>query len=261
MVPGRPATSIYWNGLYEWGIRKADLPLPTYYRWVRGGKTLERVSLSEEEQAAPAETIWETGLDRHQGIFEEPTMALTKPQARYLQNRILSIRNVALRNGGEKRPLIKDLMQDGLAGTSPAGEFWSHPSVLRDRADLAEIARDAGMVSAAMEGAMVVYNYCCARLRRDSREYWEEQCERWGSEHPRVDWSEWDLPAAFERFKALPRGEAAARATQGFLTRWHRYLSDRSEVAVGASEHSRRLIKWRRRGSSQEGRGSAEVPD
>lgn len=244
-VPGRPATSIYWTGLHQWRIRKADIALPRYYNWVRGGRELRRASLSEEEQAIHDETIWDAGLSSHKTVLEDLTMALTKQQAQYLRDRVLSIKNVAMSNGEDKRPLIKDLMQDALTGTPLGGEFWSHPSVSRNRADLAEIARDAGMVSAAMEGAMVVYNYCCARLRRDSREYWEGQCAKWGSDHPRAVWSEWDLSAAFRRFKALPHGEVAARATERFLRDWHRYLSDRSEVAVGASKHSRELIKFR----------------
>jgi hypothetical protein len=228
-VPQNPASGVYWSGLHKWGIRRFNNTRPHYHRWLDTNRGATRGSPLDEENAQRANSWYEP--PDSDSLLTKPTMRLRRSHAQFLRDRILAIHDQ------RERPLLKDLV---LAGATPADTpFWDLDA--SHEAALAELVADARLLSAALHGAMLVYNILCAELKEPtSSAGWRDWLNTWSEQHPRALWREWDIDAFWERVGKLDDGHAKAW-TGRFLNSWLNQLRQH-----GPNDRSaRRLISDR----------------
>jgi len=91
----RLPSSVYWQGLGDWGIRQMRLSISAYHRYFTRLADISRRwgSLEEEDLAADSgvRPMWHSGLpSAPSGFPDEATMTLTAVEADYLRERILT---------------------------------------------------------------------------------------------------------------------------------------------------------------------------
>jgi hypothetical protein len=208
-VPQNPASGIYWTGLHTWRIRRFSDTRSRYHGWLDRGARAPRLGLSEDDTDA-SQPNW-ADLPDAEDLLESVTLDLNNAQAAFLQDRILAIRD------RPERPLLKDLASP--SRSVPATEaFWDLPAARR--AALAELVADAAALSAAMYGAMLVYNLGCARLKESqAQELWADRLREWSRRHPPSSWHDWNLEEFWSRIRRLDAGRAEIW-TRRFVDSW-----------------------------------------
>jgi len=239
VVPQTPSSAIYWTGLRTWRIRMFSDARPRYHRWLDGGRRLRSLSLAEEDGAGRP-LLWHEFVGSCD-VLENPQMSLTRDEAEFLRNRILGIRDRG------SRSLLKDMVSDHVPQRGLP--FWELEMVREGAAALSLHARDAGMLSTALHGAMLAYNYWCARLTGQEIwiQQWRDRCKQWSVDHPPSVWSAWKLQALWDRVELLPGGAEARRATKPFVDAWVAELRRNASTIAAERESARRLIEIRER--------------
>ncbi len=211
----RPASEIYWNGLRTWGIRLFRNPRREYHRVLDMGLLSAGARLSEDEPESRDTTRWRLPDDVAL-LFATDTLDLTRSEARFLRERILSI---------EDRPHTSFLKH--LVDAAP-GEL---PTYFRDidlpaGASLRPLLGDAGHLANAIHGAMLLYNSECAELREAATApWWHSEFSKWRGRYAARHWRVWDLDAFWHRVGELDRGPDARGATYDFVGRLVALLS------------------------------------
>jgi hypothetical protein len=152
----RLPSSIYWNGLGTFGIRRLDLSTAEYRSFVaRYGRVRAAVTLDDDgEPVAGQPRMWDPALpDAPRGFPEQPiSLRLSREEAEYLAGRFITTRPESMI--GE---LARDLTIDRSAPVP-----WEVP--LTDAAPrLREVLGHARNFSELMEGAQALYNLLLAR--------------------------------------------------------------------------------------------------
>lgn len=91
-VPLRPPSEIYWNGLRTWGIRQFRNPRSEYHRVLELGLLSATSRLSDDEPGATDVEQWRLPNDIGP-LFTTGTLELSKPEAQFLRDRILAIKD------------------------------------------------------------------------------------------------------------------------------------------------------------------------
>ena len=155
----RLPSSIYWAGLGHWGIRTFKGSQEEYHRhldryYLRKG--FQNTRASEEGEARPSLENWHLGLPKSNGNFiEDARLALSKPEAEYLFERIL------LRHSDS---LLAKMLQtsDEFLSTN---FLWEHPVLSSLSSKLKEEILQARNFSQTFQGAALLYNYLLAECR------------------------------------------------------------------------------------------------
>lgn len=152
----RLPSSVYWNGLGTFGIRRLDLSTAEYRSFVaRFGRN--RVSVQVDDDGEPIggpPPMWDRALPPAPDAFpEQPiSLRLTEDEADYLAGRFMTAR---------PESMIAELARD-LTVDRSAPMPWEVPmSGVPSR--LAEVLRHARNFSELMEGAQALYNLLLAR--------------------------------------------------------------------------------------------------
>lgn len=219
-------SSIYWSGLYSWGIRRCT-GSQSYYFERRFPRRLQRDSPPN----------WDPYLPPIPDEFPgEASFQLTREEAMYLMDRI----RVSHPDG-----LLTALLEYGRPADTHF--LWQQPVVGQLEADLGADVEHAKNFSETMWGATVLYNLMLAQLRDgDSPEY-------------RDDLRQWAL-AIRDRWDALTRwasspatfwGSTALRAaripwrTRAFVENWLHLVYSGKPEGMAENEQARDLIKRR----------------
>jgi len=163
-------SAIYWAGLGRWGIRVYPGTEGQYQRalddiYHRRKKT--RASLSAAvEHGDDVGGLWEIGAySFHPGLPDVPvnfpqdeSFKLTKPEARYLQERIRQTCSDSL---------LCDLMANPVEVSADAP--WEHPHLAEFRSEHRELLWHGRHFSTIVYGAAVLYNQMLAEKRGDER--------------------------------------------------------------------------------------------
>lgn len=237
-IPGRGPTSIYWHGLYKWGLRTEDLSMPRYVAWLGGSRRLSaRFTTDESEQQELS--LWNPHLGHLESTLANPSLRLSREEASFLRDCILQIRNT------DGRALLKDL---AARKSRVAGDLWDLAPVQNESVQMADLVGHAAWLSAAIEGGMNVYNYLCATKKGDtSAGDWARRCRDWRREWPAARWRQWDLLSAIGRFRGLTDGPRGLRASERFVRDWYSILSGGRGFAIHTDRDAVRLITRRER--------------
>lgn len=157
-------SSVYWNGLHEWGIRLCPWPLDAYHHHLAiAGAPPPSAGASPD---APMPN-WHPGLPPAPEHFpEEVNMQLRPEEAEYLRDRIL------LKHPGS---LLGQLL---LASPQAAECLWPWDVLTTGVSlspDAANTLRHAREFSLAMHGAVLIYNLMLAEAAPAKREDWVEK--------------------------------------------------------------------------------------
>jgi hypothetical protein len=209
-VPNTSPSAIYWNGLHTWGIRRFNDSRAHYHAVLRRSPRTSKVERHEEggeEKRVPWLEV--PGAAR---LLATPRLELTSEEAEFLEDRI---RTLTTKAGA---PLLRELLD--VTGLPGVGALWDTAPVRSGRAALTEYARDAQRLADAHHGAMLLYNFRCARQFESAagEDDWAARCDAWSARHPAEQWGAWELDAFWSRVERLERGRRAVERTRGFVT-------------------------------------------
>lgn len=161
-------SAIYWAGLSRWGVRAFPGTEGQYHQaldeiYFRRKKSKASVSAAAED-GDDIGGLWELGAHSfHPGVPTAPvgfpenvTFELTKPEARYLQERLRQ---------SCPDSLLADLMANPMEVT--AASPWEHPLFADFQTEHQSLLRHGRNFSTIAYGAAVLYNQMISELRRD----------------------------------------------------------------------------------------------
>lgn len=218
-------SAIYWAALGRWGVRvypgtegQYQRALNEIYRRRKGSKSRRLASAEDGDDIGG---LWELGAHSfHPGLPdaptnfpEEATFELTKPEARYLQERI-------------RQSCPESLLADLMAKPEKVSIEvpWEHPQLASFRAEHRDMLWHGRHFSNIALGAAILYNQLLAELRGDSdlheqhrqsgREWLESIDQEFG------DVSQWasNLPAFWATVEN--RGHVIEASTMAFAEQW-----------------------------------------
>jgi hypothetical protein len=232
-------SAIYWTGLGEWRIRLTPLTARRYHQALddiyRRRRTLARTDEGEVIADLATQT-WHPHLPPiPDGFPDSVDLALTRDEARFLQERIVQSRPDAL---------LARLASWGGGPWTDVPFAWEHPDLGRFSDEHRRILHHAEIFSHVAQGTALLYNLRLAEI--DDREALaaslREQLENWpGSLDPAV-LAEWRLEALWAT--VLGQGHTITMRTRRFLADWFaRVRVTGSRIADDAD--ARRLIEVR----------------
>lgn len=165
----RLPSNIYWSGLGTWGIRLFDGSQAQYHRFLDffyRRCELEQKRMHDEERAGSnARMNWHPGLpEPPNGFLQQASILLTKREAEYLQERILT---------NCSQSLLAFLIDQ----TSPfegSNFVWMHPALEQFPQRLRIQVEHARNFSEVMHGAALLYNLMLGEKsgrEKDSTDY------------------------------------------------------------------------------------------
>jgi len=238
----RLPSSVYWNGLGEWGIRRISCSQDEYHSHVDEVYTRRDVSRRryEKDDYPESETqTWHPRLpappDGFPDDVDQISFELEPDEASFLLDRLLK---------SQKDSLLAFLALN----CQPVDcEFpWQHPELNSFSSEHKELIHYAEFFSTLMHGAAFLYNLMLAELsdRQELEDEHRENIEEWRGRLQHCQWLDlplqglWDLTAG--------RGHTITRKTKDFVSAWHRRaLATRGNVADDSD--SRILIRSRER--------------
>lgn len=245
----RLPSSVYWNGLGTFGIRRLDLSTAEYRSFVaRYGRVSASVQVDDDgEPIGGHPRMWDPALPTApDGFPEQPiSLRLTEDEAEYLAGRFMTAR---------PESMIAELARD-LAIDRSAPMPWEVPlSGAPPR--LADVLRHARNFSELMQGAQALYNLLLARraeqdLGQDRRELMEDltgELDGWAEtisdRHDELEaWM-----ASEEFWFVIERVSNVPAPTRRFVLAWADVALDRPEsipddaaAALLVTERERRL--------------------
>ena len=185
----RLPSSVYWNGLREWGIRLSHWSIDAHHHRLAVHGPPSRSS-DREWAVLPN---WHPGLPlAPEGFPKGATMRLKSKEAEYLAGRILET---------HPNSLLGQLVLNG----DDVSELSAPWEVLDWRMhltpDVAGVVRHAREFSLAMHGVMLIYNLMLAEAPADPRADWVERYRSLVG-----DWAD-EMRACWERFAGWDRAD------------------------------------------------------
>jgi hypothetical protein len=158
----RPPSVVYWAGLWRWGIRTFPGGLEPYHlsfdrlnEQARGGL---RSDDSEGELVEASRRNWHGGLPSAPGkLFESTSFKLSREEAAYLQERILT----------SVPGTLLAYMTQGRRLTGAAEAPWLYPNLDELPRDLRDTIEESRRFSLLAIGAQYLYNLMMAELAVD----------------------------------------------------------------------------------------------
>lgn len=237
----RLPSSVYWNGLLAWGIRRFPGSQPQYYQSLDGFYADRRALLDDDRNLVDGvpPPSWDPALPAAPGGFPQgATFDLTASEARYLRERIIVSH--------------RDSLLAFLAGEcEPTGVAfaWEHPQRSRFREPFSEQLAHARLFSEGMHGAQLLYNLLLAEAAGN---------DEWAGSFAAAMAGWADLmsrrAAAFggwdrQRFWAIAAegGARVTRRTREFIDTWLDLAVSADPAGLAGVEAARQLIRARER--------------
>jgi len=237
----RLPSSVYWQGLSIWGIRRFPGPQATYHRWLEAPAGKSPAQLDDEGQPLGA-----TGGGWHPGLPEPPpdfpneaSFRLTSEESAYLVDRLaISAPNTMLA-----------LLAQEADPEDTCDWLWEHPLLEAMPASVRESARHAQRFSLVIHGAALLYNHLLARKagRTEAAEEYADDLQQWSDELV----AEQGALAVWDRhdfwhfaYSGNPRITPAARR---FIDSWLDLALSGRAGSVADDPDAQRLVEQRER--------------
>lgn len=240
----RMPSGIYWQGLGAWRIRLLEQSQDVYHRSADGALGSSAGCAPRDENGEPLvdghRGTWHAGLPPEpEGFLESTTFSLTRGEAEYLRERILT---------SVPGTLLAFLVgRDHLPERAPFPWEIEVPGLPEHLDDQLCHART---FSELMHGAALLYNLMVAQAaRRDEVVRYKEGFSAWAShvEARRDDLAAWDLEP-FWRLVSSTSRNAARWATRRFVGTWKdMVLGTEGPGALAEDPRARDLIRERER--------------
>lgn len=232
----RLPSSVYWAGLRRWEILRVELSHEEYPHAVEGIRERRRGVLRPEDDGVAPDCVatWHERLPvAPDGFPQEASLTLTREEAEYLQDRIVSACSGTLLAwlAHHEEP-VADIPYPWLLGAARAA-----PEPIRKVIDLGR--RFSGL----MHGAALLYNLMLSELRSDEerRLLYEGQLRAWAEELTTEDLSRWD-PDELWRFVSEQKARVTP-LTRQFVEGWTALVVEAGPGNLGALDDPRALVK------------------
>lgn len=234
----RLPSSVYWQGLLTWRIRRARVPLSSYHVWL--DHPLRRRPERDDDGASlgdSANSAWDPELPAPPSSFPEgASFRLSPEHARYLRDRIM------LTCPGTMLAFLVDRGDPAVVAPAP----WAHPQRNELPDGVRELLRHAECFSLSMHGAALLYNLLVAK-RADAADRIDEYqagLQRWHKEmSAATGLAGWDI----ERFWELAyQGNARIKpAARRFVDAWLQIALPSRGEHIALDRSAQRLVKTR----------------
>lgn len=245
-------SSIYWNGMERWGIRRFPGSQSQYHRWLDRFYKHQRDRQRPEDGASLAEGIdanWDPNLPDPPETFPAGVdFDLTLEEAQYLRERLLLT---------QPESLLATLVER-CHSVDDVAFIWHHPELALFPQDQQRSIAHAQKFSDAMQGAVLLYNLMLAQLKKDAdliAEHHETFIAWWQGLDDRIGGlSNWSR----DTFWRLVRSERQniPHQTARFVDRWLDVLHSAQDLPdLSQYRSARDLIRrrevWLKRGRSR----------
>jgi len=240
----RLPSSVYWQGLGAWDIRRFPGSQDDYHRHfglLRDGHSRDRDDDGEPTDDHALQT-WHPDLPPPpEGFPSGATMDLTASEAEFLEERITFTKPDSL---------LAFLVRRG--GTLEAPYIWEHPLFGEFPADLQGIVQHCQLLAEAMHGASLLYNLMLSEqlptgaARDASVEHYRDGLRAWVLElEQRQELLEtWDRTAFWTLTRSLG---PVSGATHRLIEQWAALRPWRAASVVDSNAAARGLIRERER--------------
>lgn len=205
-------SSIYWNGLELWGIRRFPGTQSQYHRWLDRFYRHQEGRQRPEDGESLADGIdanWAPNIPKPPEDFPPGVdFDLTLEEAEYLRERLLL---------SQPDSLLTTLVERCQPVQDDVDFIWQHPELAQFPAHQREWITNARNFSETMHGAVLLYNLMLAELKRDPEliarhrqtfeAWWQGLNARTGGltnwdrgAFWKLVWAERTIPAQTERF-------------------------------------------------------------
>ncbi len=227
----RLPSNIYWQGLYEWGIRRHPAPQASYHRFFKAfslaAKVSDREGDDEQLRGTSLRPMWSASIPPPPKDFPaNADFALTREEAGYLQERILSSA------GGT---MLAHLVCSG-RGIESSDFPWEYERVAQLPTTVRSELEHARLFSSVMHGAALVYNALVARAAESAEQEADllDRLSEWVGEMEelRPALVEWDRSAFWQQVST--RNNRVGRPTRVFVDRWVEFAREGAVLASGS---------------------------
>lgn len=253
MALKRLPSSVYWQGLSVWGLRRFSGSLDQYHRSLDGfhavgGRQQRRGRGRDDEHDDLVETNWHPSLSKAgeggppDDFPKSATLRLRQCEAKFLRDRILL-------GEGTKRSLLAELLRRTTIH-DPVDHVWQHPDLALWRQELREWVDHARMFSKLTHGAFLLYNTLLAEAserigRHAAQRDFRSELDTWALEIGKemTLFRRWDR----RRFWELVRGAnpGIGGGAERFVDAWWDLLLTSSPRSIPDSDSARTLIRER----------------
>jgi hypothetical protein len=238
----RLPSSVYWNGLGIWGIRKIPFSQDEYHRHIDQIYRHREASAGRYEKDGFPETktlTWHPRLpeppDGFPDKIEDLSFELQADEASFLLDCILK---------SQRQSLLAFLALN--CQPADCQLPWHHPDVDRFPQEHKDLLCYAELFSTVMHGAAFLYNLMLAQKaeRKEIEEVHRDNLDDWRTRLMKCPYIDLPLTTLWELISG--RGHKITRRTKDFVTTWFdRVLSIRGDV--DSDKHCRTLISARER--------------
>ena len=233
----RMPSSIYWSGLWSWGIRLFRGSQQTYFTSLCSLRTQRRTGTRRGAETAAGREYapWHAGLPpAPETLLEQATFELSRHEASFLVDRIVN---------SQPTSLLAHLANARLH--ADCAYIWEHPDIAGFPPAIRRLVKHAETFSAVMQGAALLYNLMLSEKRENEEwiQRYREELDRWkASEFDRSISSRWSLGDFWAR--ASHENHRIRTPTRRFVHRWHE-LSVRRVGEVADDPIARELVRER----------------
>ena len=170
----RLPSSIYWQGLRSWGIRRLDVSIADYHREFGRFGRVRASSEDDEMETEGHRDLWHANLPKAPHEFLDSTnFALTRAEATYLAERLMC---------RDEPSLLAWLTDEGRP--SQVGYPWLHPQLASVPQEFLDQVEHARLFSLLGQGAALAYNFYLAELTRNQEleEEYRSRIVEWATE-------------------------------------------------------------------------------
>jgi Family of unknown function (DUF6361) len=220
----RLPSSVYWNGLGMWGLRRITWSQDEYHRYINKiYLRRDAATARSEKDESPQDRIvtWHPKLPKPPEGFPDQLVTLTldlePEEASFLLDQIQNT---------QKDSLLAWLAANPKRDVPDCGFPWEHPEFGSFREDHREILKYAEFFSVIMHGASLLYNLMLAEV--DQREKLRDKhlgnLKDWRNRLSKLSYQEIDLDGLWEVVEG--RGHNITWRARNFVTAWCRRVSE-----------------------------------
>jgi hypothetical protein len=238
----RMPSTLYWQGLHAWGIRRRSGPQSAIERALLTHKRAVRDDDGQQLDGTQEGAVWHPNLPQPaEGFPEGASFDLPFGEADFLAERLRT-------EPATTRSMLAFLTNNGTAH-GKIESAWDHPAVAKLPARLREVLEQARRASLLLHGAAWLYNIVLASKAGESEleDEYREAFADWAHAVGSVDagLAGWDLANLWTA--CALSGRSVPTPTRLFIGRWQRLIDEHGADALVESAAARRVIIDRER--------------
>ena len=239
----RLPSSVYWSGLGTWGIRLFDRSQAQYHRYLdtfyrRRKEQYRQLKYDGESVTTGGGENWDPGLPKPQDFLRQANLALTRQEAEYLHDRIMT-------NCGQS--LLAFLVDRTTLGET-VHFIWMHPELGQFPQRLRHQVEHARNFSKVMHGAALLYNLMLSEKsnQENSAAEYRGALAKWSEtiQSRKAALARWNLGDFWET--AVSKGANIPLQARRFVERWINLALESGNVTTLSTDKAAQSLIYNR---------------